>query len=139
MPSYPDQILAEPLAMFGQKLEAYEQSLLKGAAKTFASQNYSPGKIHLGAFRRQERCSFYGLYARAGCQVKTFLKPNCCLSSQIIFGHKFCAASATPAKVFLSSSSSSVGKKLLSTPPPPLRMRHASCAVPSVPPAASSL
>lgn len=30
--------LAQPLAMFGQKLEAYEQTLLKGAAKTFASQ-----------------------------------------------------------------------------------------------------
>lgn len=45
MPSYPDQILAEPLAMFGQKLEAYEQSLLKGAAKTFASQNYSQEKF----------------------------------------------------------------------------------------------
>lgn len=35
--------------MFGQKLEAHEQTLLKGAGKTFASQL---AKIHLGAFRR---------------------------------------------------------------------------------------
>lgn len=34
----PSPKAAQPLAMFGQKLEAYEQTLLKGAAKTFASQ-----------------------------------------------------------------------------------------------------
>lgn len=39
----------QPLAMFGQKLEAHEQTLLKGAGKTFACQLT---KIHLGAFRR---------------------------------------------------------------------------------------
>lgn len=99
------------------------------------------GKIHLGAFRRMLGESGTPPWRRmpGGCQVKTFLKPNCHLSSQIIFGHKFCAASATPAKVFLSSGSS-VGKKLLSTPPPPSPspllpppgLKHASCAVPSV-------
>lgn len=94
------------------------------------------GKIHLGAFRRLLGESGTPPWRRmpGGCQVKTFLKPNCHLSSQIIFGHKFCAASATPAKVFLSSGSS-VGKKLLSTPPSPLLppgLKHASCAVPSV-------